>query len=215
MHEAVFRIEHESLYADITAREDASLDLWCGDHSDLLRVTGADRNHARDIIEQEIGIREWIDDGTESLVVTSECLLQFQKGLLEQYLREHNCLTFYPTSYEGGSMWARVISIKPENLAEMYHDMTDEFTVEVEAKHEVNTVEDAPLMVFDGELPTFSDRQREILLLAFDRGYFEIPKETTTAELAAELDITRRTLEEHLRRAERKLVESFLKFMRW
>lgn len=215
MHEAVFRIDHESVYADATARVDASIDMWCGVHSDLLHVTGEDRRLARNMIEEEVGIRDWIDHGDESLAVTGECLLHFQQGLLEEYLRRHDCLTFYPTSYVDGAMLTRVISLQPENLTEMYHDIKDEFAIEVEAKRQISTVEDAPLMVFDAELPTFSDRQREVLTLAHERGYYEIPKESTTEELAAELDISRRTLEEHLRRAEQKLVESFLKFMRW
>jgi hypothetical protein len=215
MHEAVFRIDHDSVYADATERVDASIDMWCGVHSDLLHVTGEDRFTAREIIEEEVGLRDWIDHGNESLAVTQECLLHFQQGLLEQYLRRHDCLTFYPTSYDNGAMLTRVISLKPENLTEMYHDIKDEFAIDVEAKREINTVEDAPLMVFDAELPTFSDRQREVLRLAYEGGYYEIPKGTTTEDLAADLDISRRTLEEHLRRAEQKLVESFLKFMRW
>jgi hypothetical protein len=215
MHEAVFRIDHESVYADATARVDASIDMWCGGHADLLHVTGDDRYAARDLIDEEVGITEWIDHGYESLAVTHGCLLHLQEGLLEEYLRRHDCLTFYPTSYDNGAILTRVISLKSENLTAMYRDLTDEFPVEVEAKREIGTVEDAPLMVFDAELPTFSERQRTVLTLAHERGYYEIPKGVTTEELAADLDISRRTLEEHLRRAEQKLVEAFLAFMHW
>lgn len=215
MHEAVFRIDHESVYADATARVDASIDMWCGGHADLLHVTGEDRYAARDVIDAEVGITEWIDRGEESLAVTDGCLLHFQEGLLEEYLQRHNCLTFYPTSYDDGAILTRVISLTPENLTEMYRDVKNGFTIEVEAKREINSVEDAPLVVFDAELPTFSERQRQVLALAHERGYYEIPKGVTTEELAADLDVSRRTLEEHLRRAEQKLVESFLTFMRW
>jgi len=215
MHEAVFRIDHDSVYADATARVDAAIDMWCGGHADLLFVTGEDRRAVHDVIDAEVGITEWIDQADESLAVTEGCLLHVQEGLLEQYLRRHDCLTFYPTRYDDGAILTRVISLTSENLTAMYRDITDEFPIEVEAKREINTVEDAPLMVFDAELPTFSARQREVLTLAHERGYYEIPKGVTTEELAADLDVSRRTLEEHLRRAEQKLVEAFLGFMHW
>lgn len=215
MHEAVFRIDHKSLYADATAHVDASIDMWCGSHADLLHVTGEDRHAVRDEIDAEVGITEWIDHGNDSLAITDGCLLHIQEGLLEEYLRRHNCLTFYPTSYVDGTILTRVIALKSENLTEMYRDIEDEFAIDVEAKREISTVKDAPIMVFDAELPTFSDRQREVLSLAHERGYYEMPKQVTTEELGEALDISRRTLEEHLRRAEQKLVESFLAFMHW
>jgi predicted DNA binding protein len=42
--------------------------------------------------------------------------------------------------------------------------------------------------------------QREALHLAYDRGYFETPRQTTLAELARELDITGQSLGARLNR---------------
>lgn len=42
--------------------------------------------------------------------------------------------------------------------------------------------------------------QREALVLAIERGYFDVPSETTLDELAEELDITRQALSERVRR---------------
>jgi hypothetical protein len=51
-----------------------------------------------------------------------------------------------------------------------------------------------------------SERQREIFELACEHDYYSWPRQTTTRELAAELDITKTTLLEHLRKAEAKLL---------
>lgn len=51
-----------------------------------------------------------------------------------------------------------------------------------------------------------SDRQREVLDLACAHNYYAWPRETTTRELADELDISKTTLLEHLRKAEAKLL---------
>ncbi|AGB38034.1 helix-turn-helix domain-containing protein [Natronococcus occultus] len=50
--------------------------------------------------------------------------------------------------------------------------------------------------------------QREALLLAYERGYFDSPRRASQAELAAELDITRQSLSSRLQRGLRRLVGS-------
>jgi len=55
-----------------------------------------------------------------------------------------------------------------------------------------------------------TDRQREVVEHALDAGYFEWPREVTSEELAAEMDISRATLLEHLRKAESKLLTDAL-----
>ncbi|MBX0296776.1 helix-turn-helix domain-containing protein [Haloarcula nitratireducens] len=51
-----------------------------------------------------------------------------------------------------------------------------------------------------------SPRQQEAFQLARARGYYEYPRETTSRDLAAELDVSKTTFLEHLRKAEAKLL---------
>lgn len=55
-----------------------------------------------------------------------------------------------------------------------------------------------------------SERQREIFELAQQRGYYTWPRETSASELADNLDISKTTMLEHLRKAEAKLLGSQL-----
>lgn len=50
--------------------------------------------------------------------------------------------------------------------------------------------------------------QREALELAYERGYFDSPRETTLEALAADLDISRQALAARLRRGHRRLIEN-------
>jgi len=47
--------------------------------------------------------------------------------------------------------------------------------------------------------------QQEALSLAFDRGYFEIPRRVTLVELGDEVGVSDQALSERLRRAQTKL----------
>lgn len=51
-----------------------------------------------------------------------------------------------------------------------------------------------------------TDRQQQVLLAAYEAGYYDWPRETDAQTLAEQLDIASATLHKHLRAAERKLV---------
>ncbi|MFC7176112.1 helix-turn-helix domain-containing protein [Halosegnis marinus] len=56
---------------------------------------------------------------------------------------------------------------------------------------------------FDG----LTEPQREALVLAYRRGYFEVPRAVTTGDLAAELGVSTQAVSERLRRGCARLVE--------
>lgn len=56
-----------------------------------------------------------------------------------------------------------------------------------------------------------TEAQRKALVLATERGYFDVPRGTTLDELADELGITRQALSERIRRGSRKLFDSTLR----
>lgn len=62
------------------------------------------------------------------------------------------------------------------------------------------------------EEPTdaLTDRQEEVIRTAFDMGYYEVPREVSTREVAAELDLDASTVAEHLQRAERNVLSRVL-----
>lgn len=55
-----------------------------------------------------------------------------------------------------------------------------------------------------------TEKQREALTLAFERGYFDSPRKTTLQEIADELGISQQALASRLRRGNRQLVERSL-----
>lgn len=60
------------------------------------------------------------------------------------------------------------------------------------------------------EQTTLSADQRDTLLMAYHRGYFEVPRRKTLAELAVTMDISDSVLSQRLRRATDALIEQTL-----
>ncbi|NEU55326.1 helix-turn-helix domain-containing protein [Halorussus sp. MSC15.2] len=58
----------------------------------------------------------------------------------------------------------------------------------------------------DRPLDELTDRQREAVRTAYEMGYYEVPREATTEDVAAEFGVDSSTVAEHLQRAERNLL---------
>ncbi len=69
------------------------------------------------------------------------------------------------------------------------------------------------LRSYDGQTEpadALTDRQREVIQTAFDMGYYEVPREVSTEQVAAELGLDSSTVSEHLQRAERNVLRRVL-----
>ncbi len=62
------------------------------------------------------------------------------------------------------------------------------------------------MLPIQGEGYELTETQREALVLAYERGYFDTPREASLDELADELDITQQSLSSRLRRGHRRLI---------
>ena len=59
-------------------------------------------------------------------------------------------------------------------------------------------------------ISTLTERQREILVEAHERGYYDVPRRINSEELANKLKIDKSTVVEHLRKAENRLVSQIV-----
>ena len=59
-------------------------------------------------------------------------------------------------------------------------------------------------------LPKLSEKQREAVNLAYKKGYYEYPKKIDLGELAKLMSVSKSTFQEHLKRAEGKLIPRML-----
>lgn len=62
-------------------------------------------------------------------------------------------------------------------------------------------------------LSSIPNRQRELLNLALEEGYFDIPRQITLEELAEEMGITKTTASNHLRKAEQQVMEFLIRYI--
>ena len=214
MYEAVFTVAGDSPYETATATTSTSIELWCNDHCDLLLVSGDQDGPVVEEVEATVGIGQRLQQGDALTLITEACLTDHMGDSIDRFVRRHGCLLIPPLKYVAGEKRARVLALDADSLAAFYKDIAAEFDVQVETKGPIRSIRpDSPFLPISGMLPEFTDRQREVFETAYDRGYYESPRGTTTEQIGAELGIHRRTAENHLRVAERKLVDAFADYL--
>lgn len=210
MHRATFRIGGEGDLATATGGTDLRVGLWCGDHSDLLYVRGREREGFLEHVREASGVSDRVAEDGELVAITEDCLADHGPAV-DPVLADHGCLLLEPIVYADGARRIRVLALSGTALSGAYRDLRSRFAVTVESKRELDAVADPRALEAPGTPAPplgLSPRQREALQIAHREGYFEIPRETTTAAIAAEMGVDRRTAEEHLRKAERKVVDA-------
>lgn len=214
MFEATFQIAGDSTYATATAGTETTVELWCNDHCDLLYVDGDPPPGLVERIRDEVGMADTLSADGRMLIVTGDCLKNHERTTIERYLARHNCLLLPPLTYRDGYKLCHVLALNSANLTAFYRDIADDFDVTIDAKRSLDEPpNERTRNRFEAEVESLSARQREALELATEEGYYEIPRDVTTEALAAELDINRRTFEDHLRRAENKIIDDIADYL--
>lgn len=154
--------------------------LRAGIHADMFQATLEDADHV-----------EHVDrlDGANLLVTKPSC------GAYSAIYQNHGTLRRSNT-VSGRHREYNVLVFRREDLKAIIDDLEQFGTVTLGKLEEFTETSESPL----------TDRQQDVVTEALDRGYYDWPRQINNETLADELDISRATLHEHLRKAEQRLV---------
>ncbi|MGY5874134.1 MAG: helix-turn-helix domain-containing protein [Candidatus Thorarchaeota archaeon] len=127
-----------------------------------------------------------------------------RESIYETILRS-GCMTRLPIVIEGGVQNHVVLSPSRERLRDLLAQLRASFT-----SVKIRRVQSTPTGMYHVSL---TPKQREAFNLAFQSGYYEIPRKSTLEELSKDLGIKRVAMQERLRRAERHIMLEFAENM--
>jgi hypothetical protein len=76
------------------------------------------------------------------------------------------------------------------------------------------SIRDAFVVSLSSIFSELTDKQISSLLAALDYGYYQIPKKVTAEDIALKNKVPRTTYEEHLRKAESKILQTIAPYVR-
>ncbi|MFB6298637.1 MAG: helix-turn-helix domain-containing protein [Halobacteriales archaeon] len=218
LYQASFRLRHECPYRELSGRfPNLTIREWYLSDCQLLEITAPDAS--QDALLEEIDklgtILHRSADESGLHVVTKACLCPVENSIIDRF-EEHNCLYQPPTIHRQGWEQYSLIAFDETDIQALHADLESDREVDVLSKTGLKESEIphsllTPIDQLFGEL---TDRQLAALQLALEKGYYNQPRQCSTSELAEQTTVARATFEEHLRKAENKLIDNAGQFIR-
>ncbi|APX00132.1 XRE family transcriptional regulator [Halobiforma lacisalsi AJ5] len=218
LYEASFRVKHECPYREISERHpDLTIREWYLSDCQVLEITSSET--PTDELLEEIDalgtvLHESVDDSGLH-VVTQACLCSLEESIIDRF-EEYNCLYQPPTIHRHGWEHYTVIAFDEGDVRALLRDLEADRDIDVLSKTAVaeQTIPHSMLAPVDQLFEDLTERQLAALRLALESGYYEQPRKTSLRELAERTSVARSTYEEHLRKAENKLLTNAGEFLR-
>jgi predicted DNA binding protein len=218
LYEASFRVRHECPYREISERyPDLTIREWYLSDCQVVEITSSEAP-TEELLDEidDIGtiLHESVDESGLH-VVTQSCLCSLEGSIVERF-EEHNCLYQPPTVHRQGWEHYTVIAFDEGDVRDLLRELKADRDIEVLSKTAITeqAIPHSMLAPVDRLFESVTDRQLAALRLALESGYYEQPRKTSLRELAAQTEVARSTYEEHLRKAENKLLTNAGQFLR-
>src|SRR6056297_2159763 len=218
LYEASFRVKHECPYREISEHyPDLTIREWYLSDCQVIELTSpaAPTDELLDEIDQLGTILHKAVDDSGLHVVTQSCLCSLEDSIIERF-EEYNSLYQPPTIHRQGWEHYSVLAFDESDVRALLHDLETDRDIEVLSKTAITEqqIPHSMLAPVDQLFEDVTERQLAALQLALESGYYEQPRKTSLRELADQTAVARSTYEEHLRKAENKILTNAGQFLR-
>ena len=213
-----FKLRHDCPFNNLS-REYPSVVMawWTNYDQDVLEVSGGASKATEDYQRKlqgairEMGgsmVRRTMTDSTLQMVISWDGT-KYEYSTSRVFMK-NGCLVLQPTIHTGGWEWYRAVAFSEKDLKALFRELDATSEVEVVTKKVVDegTVRESLVITASSLLGGLTPNQAEALVLALDSGYYRVPKKATTEDVAAKVGVPRTTYDEHLRKAESKVMLS-------
>jgi len=118
-----------------------------------------------------------------------------------QTILQSGCMTYLPIVVERGIQTHTVLAPSNDVLSKMLHMLRERFSYV-----RIKRVRSTPTTIFG---PKLTPKQSKAFNLAWNSGYYKIPRRCTIEELGEKLGIKRVAMQERLRRAEQRILSAY------
>jgi predicted DNA binding protein len=217
LYELSFKLQHDCPFNELSKKHPtAVIAHWCNYGKDVLEITYDDASLVQDIqndlqeMQRQLGVCPIRKGSTSSNVqlVVQDCGCGKIKSEISPIIEKYNCLEMMPTIYRDGWEWYRVIAFSQADIKNLFSALEKVSRYVITSRKAMNdtTIRETFVISTTNLLGQLTGKQSHALLTALERGYYHVPKKISTDEIAKGLGVPRTTYEEHLRKAESKVL---------
>ena len=218
LYEASLRVKHECPYRSISERHPGlTIREWPLSDCQVVEIS-TDDSPTDQLLDDIDHLGEVLHESMDESgyhVVTQSCLCSLDESIIDRF-EAHNCLYQSPTIYRQGWEHYTVIAFDESDIQALLSDLRADRDIELLSKTSITEkqIPHSMLTPVDQLFDNLTDRQLAALQLALESGYYEQPRRTSLRDIAGQTSVAKSTYEEHLRKAENKLLTNAGQFLR-
>ena len=224
LYETAFRLQHDCPLNDLSkAHPELVMSSWCNSSTDVIEIT-----HETDVTFDQV--QKGLDTmwkamkskplrtsvtGNGAQVVIRHCGCESIPAPVSPVFEKYNCLELQPCVYKGGWEYYRFISFNEKDTRRVLATLEKYCKIVMISRRVMarGSVKDTMLVSTSQLFGALTRKQVQALVFALENGYYQVPKKVTTEEMASKLKQPRTTYEEHLRKAEGKVLRSMAPYI--
>jgi len=215
--EVSLRAQYDYPFIEISGHHPGiPISMWCVWNRELLQVPTQDEAVLKAL---EAAIRKagrtvdrWVEAGEMRVMMLQRCTC----GNLDSpwnIWEAHEFLDAPPAIYKDGWGYFRLLTFDETSTRGLFRDFSKRGPAELLGKRELS-LQVLPTSIWVNSLfAEMTSKQMDALLKAHRYGYYRSPRTVTTESVANALGVSRSTYEEHLRKAENRIVDALIPYL--
>jgi len=187
--------------------------MWCNFVQDVYEIVSDNPEEFHGAVEEFRRLYHVLDEteiSTNIRLITQNCVCS-RETTVHDNIQELEILNLMPIYYTRGHEYYRLIAFRHEALAELFDRLTDQgFQVDVLEKAPFNGMVSDSLITLSSLVGSLTDKQVDAIVAAYNSGYYQTPRRVNVQTIADRVRVPRTTLQEHLNKAENKLISSII-----
>lgn len=220
LHEVVLKVTFNSFLIDLTRRfPSTKIFIWCNRENDVIEVIVKNPEDYPIVVEEMracdfLGVIEESSDNRSLYLNVSECHCMLQNTIV-RHIGAMDILNIFPNFLENGWAYHRLIVFRHEDLEELLRRLEKwGWVYKILRKVPFNGfIASSLTLTADALFSNLTDKQIDAMLTAYRHGYYNLPRNSDVQTIAAKEKIPRTTFQEHLKKAENKIVAGLVPYI--
>ncbi len=186
---------------------------WCNFQNDIHEITSDSPEELRAALEEFKGYYNVLEEThiSDSVRLISQRCICSKETTLHDNIQELEVLNLMPVYSSGGWNLYRFIAFKHEAFTELLKRGEEQgFEIEVLEMVPFNGMVSDNLIPLNSMIAKLTEKQIDAVIAAYNNGYYQTPRSVKVQNIADRVRVPRTTLQEHLNKAENKLISALV-----
>lgn len=218
LYEVVLKITHDCPFGNVSRKfPSLKMFLWCNREHEVIEIV-MEKEEEYETVKAELSkigcMLGESSDHLKSHFITKTCSCTMDNSVGKN-IDAFNILQVSPVVYRQGWEYYRLIVFRHEDLKRLMKRLEQRgFVFDIVRKVPFDGFIASSLsLTADALFSDLTDKQMDALLTAYSHGYYRLPRKSDIQTIASRRRVPRTTFQEHLKKAENKLVVSLVPYI--